>query len=139
VQLQDKLSNSLQTMVHKDGILIFRPALRAEWRNWLSDNGPAGKSVWVVIANKQSRVPGISYSEAVEEALCFGWIDSKANKFDADGYLLLFTHRNPKSRWSALNRERVEKLTATGQMTPAGQALIDIAKSSGKWETEEKE
>jgi uncharacterized protein YdeI (YjbR/CyaY-like superfamily) len=124
-------------MVHTDGILILRPAARAEWRNWLEENGPAGKSVWVVIANKQSKVPGINYSEAVEEALCFGWIDSKANKLDADGYILQFTHRNPKSRWSALNRERIERLTADGQMMPAGQALIDMAKNTGKWEPEE--
>ena len=79
-------------------------------------------------------MPCITINDATEEALCFGWIDSLAKKRDAESYYLTFTPRNPKSKWSKPNRERVAKMITAGLMTEHGQKLIDIAKETGKWE-----
>jgi uncharacterized protein YdeI (YjbR/CyaY-like superfamily) len=89
--------------------------------------------VWLIIYNKDSKTPSVEYEEAVEEALSFGWIDSKPNKRDADSYYLFFAKRNPKSNWSKSNRERAEKMIKQGLMTEAGQAMIDLAKRMGTW------
>jgi uncharacterized protein YdeI (YjbR/CyaY-like superfamily) len=91
------------------------------------------KSVWLIIYHKDSKTPSVEYEEAVEEALCFGWIDSKPNKRDADSYYLFFAKRNPKSNWSKANRERAEKMIKRGLMTEAGQAMIYLAKRMGTW------
>lgn len=91
------------------------------------------ESVWLIMYHKDSPNSSVYYTEAVEEALCFGWIDSKPNKRDAESYLLFFCKRKPKSNWSKLNRERVAILIKKGLMTLAGQAMIDLAKKSGTW------
>ncbi len=106
---------------------------RQAWRKWLEKNHAKEKNVRLVLYHKGSKTPSVRYDEAVEEALCFGWIDSKANKRDEESYLQLFSKRNPKSKWSKSNRERVEKLIAQGKMTPAGLELIDLAKQTGTW------
>lgn len=106
---------------------------RKEWRKWLEKNHGKEKSVWLIIYHKKSETPSVYYDEAVEEALCFGWVDSKANKRDDESSFLYFAQRKPKSNWSKANRERVEKLVKQGLMTPAGQAMIDLAKKSGTW------
>jgi uncharacterized protein YdeI (YjbR/CyaY-like superfamily) len=106
---------------------------RKEWRKWLEKNHSKEKSVWLIIYHKQSETPSVYYDEAVEEALCFGWVDSKANKRDTESSFLYFAQRKPKSNWSKANRERVEKLVNQGLMRPAGQAMIDLAKKSGSW------
>jgi len=121
----------------KDGKLAVYAKKRSEWRNWLKKNSQSERSVWVILYHKKSNVPCINLNEATEEALCFGWIDSLAKKRDAESYYLTFTPRNPKSKWSKPNRERVERLTAQGLMTEHGQKLIDIAKNTGRWEPEE--
>jgi uncharacterized protein YdeI (YjbR/CyaY-like superfamily) len=120
----------------KDDEQIFLPKSRAQWRDWLIRNGTVERSVELVIMTKKSKSPGINYNQAVEEALCFGWIDSRAHKRDAESYLLHFTPRSPKSGWSKLNRERVAKMIMEGSMTPAGQRMIDLAIETGKWEPE---
>ena len=107
---------------------------RKDWRKWLEKNHQAEKSVWLIIYRKQTKTKSIYYDEAVEEALCFGWIDSKANKRDDESYYLYFAQRKPKSNWSKINRERVGKMIKQGLMTPAGQALVNLAKKTGTWE-----
>ena len=111
-----------------------RPKSRKAWRDWLVKNHAASTGVWLVYAKKHSRLPSLTYNDAVEEALCFGWIDSKINPIDDDFYMQIFTPRKPKSAWSALNKTRVERLLATGLMTPAGLAVVKAAKNSGTWD-----
>lgn len=106
---------------------------RRAWRNWLSKNYAKETSVWLILYHKDSGTPGLTMEEAVEEALCFGWIDSKANKRDDESWYQHFSQRKPKSNWSAINRARVKKLTVAGLMKPPGQAMVDLAKKSGTW------
>lgn len=116
-----------------EGIRAFYPTTVEEWREWLNQNCTNEKAVWLITYHKNSKMPGISYNEAIEQALCFGWIDSKAKKRDTESSYLKFTPRKPGSNWSKSNIERVRQLISHGLMTPHGQALIDIAKKSGKW------
>ena len=106
---------------------------RKAWRTWLEKNHLSEKSIWLIIYRKESEVPSVYYPEAVEEALCFGWIDSKPNKRDHESYYQFFSVRNPKSNWSKVNKDKVSKLIEQGLMTAAGQKLIDRAKQSGTW------
>jgi uncharacterized protein YdeI (YjbR/CyaY-like superfamily) len=112
----------------------IRPKSRKAWRDWLEKHHASSTGVWLVYAKKHSRLPSLTYNDAVEEALCFGWIDSKINPIDDAFYMQVFTPRKPKSAWSALNKARVERLLAAGLMTPAGLALVKAAKSSGTWD-----
>lgn len=97
---------------------------RAEWRQWLSENHASVKCIWFVFYKKHTGKPSIPYDDAVEEALCFGWIDSIIKKLDEERYIQKFTPRNLKSRWSALNRQRVSSLLENGRMTEAGLKVI---------------
>jgi uncharacterized protein YdeI (YjbR/CyaY-like superfamily) len=106
---------------------------RTEWRNWLAENHQTSKGVWLFSYKKNSGKPYLSYDEAVEEALCFGWIDSKPGIVNAEIRKLYYSPRNPKSNWSKLNKERVTQLTANGQIMEAGQKMIDLAKKTGTW------
>lgn len=106
-----------------------------EWRNWLAKNHTKEKAVWLVFYNKASDKEGVGYVEAVEQALCFGWIDGLVNKRDDESRYQYFCPRKPKGNWAATNKERVERMIAAGHMTPAGQAMIDIAKKNGSWDT----
>ena len=117
----------------KDERKCFYAKSRREWRRWLTKNHQSEKFVWLIIHHKESKTPSVYYNEAVEEALCFGWIDSKGNKRDSESFYLFFAQRNPKSNWSKINRERVEKMTTQGLMTASGQKLIDLAKMNGTW------
>ncbi len=104
------------------------------WREWLAANSQSETEAWLVIQHKNSGVPGIRIEEAMELALCFGWIDGLHQKHDAGSSRLRFTPRRPKSTWSAVNRERAERLIEQGFMTEAGQAMIDLAKETGTWQ-----
>lgn len=108
---------------------------RASWRAWLAANHESSPGIWLVFYKKASGTNGLSYDDAVEEALCFGWIDSLLRRLDDVRRIQLFTPRKPKSVWSRLNKTRVERLIAAGLMTPAGQARIDAAKANGSWST----
>lgn len=112
--------------------LIDAPS-RPVWRQWLADNHATEKSVWLKIYKKAGAIPSVTYDEAVDEALCFGWIDSSAKKGDDQHYLQFFAKRRPKSNWSRVNKTKVEKLIQAGLMTNAGQAMIDLAKQTGTW------
>jgi uncharacterized protein YdeI (YjbR/CyaY-like superfamily) len=125
----------MSSMEAPDGLNMVSAANRAEWRAWLAQHYAADKGVWLVIHKKASNEPSVTYDEAVEEALCFGWIDSRANKMDETRYRLLFTPRKRGSVWAATNKTRVERLIAEGRMTPAGLALIDAAKADGSWDS----
>jgi uncharacterized protein YdeI (YjbR/CyaY-like superfamily) len=117
-----------------NNIKTFYAKTRKQWRVWLQNNHTIEKSVWLIIYKKESKTPSVYYPEAVDEALCFGWIDSKPNKRDEESYYQFFSKRNPKSNWSKANRERVEKLMEQGLITPSGHAMIDLAKKTGTWE-----
>jgi uncharacterized protein YdeI (YjbR/CyaY-like superfamily) len=107
---------------------------RDEWRAWLEDNHARDAGVWLITFKKGSGRPHLPYASAVEEAICFGWIDSRPGSVDAERSKLWFSPRKPGSRWSRANRERVERTIATGRMTPAGLALVAAAQSDGTWE-----
>jgi uncharacterized protein YdeI (YjbR/CyaY-like superfamily) len=111
----------------------YYPPSRKEWRKWLEENHTTSPGIWLIYFKKGTNQPTVSYEEAVEEALSFGWIDSTANALDEDRYLQLFTPRKPKSTWSRLNKERVEKLIKNGSMTVAGLEKIETAKKNGSW------
>ena len=113
--------------------LEFYAKNRKDWRKWLQNNHLELKKVWLLLHKKTSPETSVNYEEAVEEALCFGWIDSKPMKRDEHTFLLFFSRRKPKSVWSASNKKRVVKLIVSGQMMPAGLATIEIAKSNGSW------
>jgi uncharacterized protein YdeI (YjbR/CyaY-like superfamily) len=112
----------------------FYPPTRAEWRAWLEANHLTATGVWLIYYKKESGKPRVAYDEAVEEALCFGWIDSVPNKIDDESFKQLFSPRKPKSNWSKLNKERVERLTAAGLMMPAGLEKVAIAQQNGAWD-----
>jgi uncharacterized protein YdeI (YjbR/CyaY-like superfamily) len=97
---------------------------RADWRKWLKKHHKAKEEVWLVYPNKASGKPRIPYHDAVDEAICFGWIDSTAKKFDKDSGAQRFSPRNPKSSWSELNKERARRLIKEGKMHKSGAALL---------------
>ena len=107
---------------------------RADWRQWLADHHDRDVNVWLRIYRKNGNIPSVSYDEAVDEALCFGWVDSTRIKGSETYHLQYFARRKPKSNWSRVNKEKVARLTAGGLMTPAGQRLIDLAKETGTWD-----
>jgi len=111
----------------------FQPADRAAWRAWLEGNHVSTGGVWVVTFKRASGRPVIAYEDLVEEALCFGWIDSRPGKLDDERTMLRFTPRKPGSVWAHSNKERVERLVADGRMTAAGLRVIEAAKADGSW------
>lgn len=106
---------------------------RHEWRQWLYDNHLTSKGVWLIFNKKSSGKPHLSYDEAVEEALCFGWIDSKPGTLDTERSRQYYSPRNPKSNWSKLNKNRIEKLIRAELMTEAGLKMVEIAQKTGTW------
>jgi uncharacterized protein YdeI (YjbR/CyaY-like superfamily) len=113
----------------------FSASSTDDWRAWLARNGQSAKEAWLVIPHSGSGTPGPRYHEAIEQALCYGWIDSHQRKHDAGSCVLRFTPRNPRSTWSRVNRERAARMTEQGLMTEPGQALIDLARATGTWQT----
>jgi uncharacterized protein YdeI (YjbR/CyaY-like superfamily) len=117
----------------EDGIESICPSSRQAWREWLEANHESKQAVWLIYYKKKSNLPTVLYSDAVDEALCFGRIDSKAKPIDEEKYMQFFTKRKPKSIWSKINKEKIERLTKEGLMTKAGFELIEIAKQNGSW------
>ncbi|MFP3913869.1 MAG: YdeI/OmpD-associated family protein [Actinomycetota bacterium] len=116
-----------------DGREVLVPDTRGEWREWLDAHPDRSEGVWVAYPKKSSEVQGPGYDDLVEEALCFGWIDSVARRADDDRTLQWFSPRRKGGIWSRSNKERVERLAARGLMTPRGQAVIDAARADGSW------
>ncbi|MBB5855463.1 YdeI family protein [Amycolatopsis umgeniensis] len=112
----------------------FTATTPAEWRAWLAANAGTAKEIWLVIRHKDTGIASVRIHEAMEQALCFGWIDGLHRKNDATSSRLRFTPRNPRSSWSRVNRERAARLIADGLMTARGQAMIDLAKEKGRWQ-----
>jgi uncharacterized protein YdeI (YjbR/CyaY-like superfamily) len=110
---------------------------RADWRAWLERNHETSAGVWLVTWKKATGKPRVDYDAAVEEALCFGWVDSKSRSVDDEWTSLFFTPRKPRSSWSQSNVARVERLEAAGLMRDAGRRAVDEAKRNGRWPRQE--
>lgn len=121
-------------METRNGLPVFYAPTRAAWRKWLQQHSRTEKGAYLVIYHKGSDTPSVEYGAAIEEALCFGWIDNKANKRDEESFYLTFAERKPKSNWGKVAKERAKKMIREGKMTPQGQAFIDLAKKTGTWD-----
>jgi uncharacterized protein YdeI (YjbR/CyaY-like superfamily) len=111
----------------------FHAKSRAQWRRWLASHYTQTEGVWLISYKKATGKPRVEYDPSVEEALCFGWVDSKVNKLDEERSMLWFAPRKPKTGWSKPNKERVERLLALGLMHAAGLAKVEQAKLDGSW------
>ena len=113
----------------------IQPRDAGEWRNWLTQNHNKTNHIWVLFYRKNLKKKGMSYEEAVDEAISFGWIDGKLKKVDADRFALRFSPRKAKSVWSKINKERAERLVKQGRMTAPGFVAIEQAKKTGSWDS----
>jgi uncharacterized protein YdeI (YjbR/CyaY-like superfamily) len=116
-----------------DGKHVLAPPSRTGWREWLASNLDRQEGLWIVYRKKSSSLDGPVYEDLVEEALCFGWIDSRVRRVDDDRMMQWFSPRRKGGLWSALNKERIERLICAGHMAEVGQAAIDRAKADGSW------
>lgn len=112
---------------------VFYAASRSEWRAWLEQHHQSRQSVWLVFHTKASGRPTLTWSESVDEALCFGWIDSKKISVGDGASHQFFSRRKAKSTWSKINKDKIERLISAGLMAPAGFESIEIAKQNGSW------
>jgi uncharacterized protein YdeI (YjbR/CyaY-like superfamily) len=108
-------------------------ASQSAWEEWLEANHTSSDGIWMKLAKKASGVPSVTYPEAVESALCFGWIDGQKKPFDAEWWLQKFTPRRRGSPWSRINRDKAEELIRDGRMRSTGHAAIELAKANGRW------
>lgn len=120
-------------VAHNDKPLLYFTS-QQEWHQWLAKNGRESDGVRVQLVKKSSKRPGISYAQALDEALCFGWIDGQAGSIDDDFFLNSFTPRRPRSVWSQRNRDHIARLEAEGRMQPAGMAQVEAARADGRWD-----
>jgi uncharacterized protein YdeI (YjbR/CyaY-like superfamily) len=111
----------------------YCPSNKEQWRNWLKKNHLTKESIWLIINKKGSPTPNLNWSEAVDEALCFGWIDSTKKSIDSEKYMQYFCKRKPNSNWSKINKDKVKTLIEQGLMDEAGYKSIEIAKENGSW------
>ena len=124
--------NNRADFMHKD-LPVYSFANEAKFYNWLSKNYSLETGFWLRIYKKATTTPTIQVGEAVDVALCFGWIDGLVNGYDEKSYLIRFTPRRPKSVWSKINVAKVDKLIANGRMHASGQEHVDAAKADGRW------
>jgi uncharacterized protein YdeI (YjbR/CyaY-like superfamily) len=115
-------------------IPIVHVADQREWRHWLEANHDSLEAIWLKLAKKGAPTATVTYEEAVEEALCFGWIDGQIRRHDEHFYLTRFTPRRPRSKWSESNRAKVTRLIGERRMHPAGMAQVEAAKADGRWD-----
>ncbi len=120
-------------VAHNDKPVVYSMTQR-EWHDWLVKNAGTSDGVRAKLVKKSSKLPGITYAEALDEALCFGWIDGQSNAVDDDFFYQSFGPRRPRSVWSKRNRDHIGRLTAEGRMQPAGLAQVEAAKADGRWE-----
>jgi uncharacterized protein YdeI (YjbR/CyaY-like superfamily) len=111
----------------------YYPKTKQHLRKWLEKNHLTKDAVWFIFYKKHTGKPTVSWSDAVDEALCFGWIDSKAETIDGNTFRQYFCKRKPNSTWSKINKQKIENLMSKGFMTPAGLAVIEVAKQNGSW------
>jgi len=119
----------------KEDYKTTHPKTRSQWRKWLEKNHSTSPGIWLIYYKKDTGKRKFDYADAVEEALCFGWIDSLPRKIDDERSALKFTPRKPKSIWSKLNKQRIENLIEQKLMTSAGLDKIELAKKNGSWDT----
>ncbi|MBO9700090.1 MAG: YdeI/OmpD-associated family protein [Sporocytophaga sp.] len=112
----------------------YCPKSRTDWRKWLEKNHQSKQSVWLVYYKTSTKVPSLTWSEAVDEALCFGWIDSTKKTIDKERYMQYFSKRKPDSTWSKINKDKVARLIQNNLMTKAGLDSINTAKQNGTWD-----
>ncbi len=105
------------------------------WREWLTEHHASSQGVWLKVPKKVAAGKSVSYVDALEEAMCYGWIDSQKRPFDGEYSLQRFTPRGPRSKWSRINTERAEALAAAGRMQPAGLREMEAARADGRWQT----
>jgi uncharacterized protein YdeI (YjbR/CyaY-like superfamily) len=117
----------------RDGLPVMRFDSAEAWESWLDANHADSTGLWVQIAKKASGIPTVTYPEAVEVALCFGWIDGQKSGYDDAFFLQRFTPRRPRSSWSKINVEKVTELAKAGRLRPAGLAEVEAAKTDGRW------
>lgn len=120
-------------MATQPNLLTLTFASQSKFADWLAKNYETSNGLWLKIAKKDSGIPTVTYAEALDIALCYGWIDGQKNSFDEKYYLQKYTSRRPKSIWSKINVEKVERLIKSGQMKPAGLKAIEAAKADGRW------
>lgn len=118
----------------KGGLPILGFAAQAAWEEWLATQPPTARGLWLKLAKKGTGIATVSQVEAIESALCHGWIDGQLGKFDDIYWLIRFTPRGPQSKWSAINRDRAVKLIESGRMLPAGLREVERAQADGRWE-----
>jgi uncharacterized protein YdeI (YjbR/CyaY-like superfamily) len=116
-----------------DGLETIFFSSADEWEAWLEENHADAGGVWIKMAKKASGIESVDHPQALESALCFGWIDGRRERLDDTYFLQRFSPRRPRSNWSRINREKVERLTAEGRMRPAGLAEVERAKADGRW------
>ena len=116
------------------GLPVQAFASQDAWRSWLEEHHAGSRGLWVKLAKKASGIPSVTQAQAVEVALCYGWIDGVAHPLDADWWLQRFTPRGPRSKWSKINCARVATLIEAGLMRPAGLREIERAKADGRWD-----
>ncbi len=115
------------------GLPVLRFESAAEYRRWLSSHHARSRGIWLRIYKKRSSRPSITYAEAVDQSLCYGWIDGQGQKYDRESWLQKFTPRRPRSGWSRINTERAARLIESGAMAPAGLKAVEAAKADGRW------
>jgi uncharacterized protein YdeI (YjbR/CyaY-like superfamily) len=116
-----------------DGRPIVRPETRAEWRTWLARHHASTTGVWLAAFKKHTGKPRIEYDDAIGEALCFGWVDSKTKTLDDETSLMWMSPRTPRSAWSRPNKERIAKLERAGLLEEAGRGAVEAAQANGSW------
>jgi uncharacterized protein YdeI (YjbR/CyaY-like superfamily) len=118
----------------RDNLPVLEFAHRTAWRDWLESMHDTSCGVWIKIAKKAAGIPTVTHAEALEDALCYGWIDGQRAPHDDTHFLQRFTPRRPRSRWSEINRDKAIVLIEQGRMTPAGLAQVQAARNDGRWE-----
>jgi uncharacterized protein YdeI (YjbR/CyaY-like superfamily) len=117
-----------------ENVNTFYAKSQMEWRDWLQKNHLLKESIWLIIYKKETDIPSVYYPEAVDEALCFGWIDSLPNKRDEKSYYQFFSKRKLKSNWSKVNKLKIEKLIRQNKMMPQGIKMVEYAKKNDTWD-----
>ncbi len=121
-------------MNNKDNFPVLSFETASAWETWLAEHYADTGGIWLKIAKKESRLPSVTYAEALDSALCYGWIDGQKAAFNEQYWLQKFTPRRPKSIWSKINCDKVDALIAEGRMQPAGMRQVELAKADGRWD-----
>lgn len=132
MQGQSKNTNDKKA-IRLNELETFCPTSQQEWREWLKENHISKQSIWLICYKKQTNIPTLFWSDAVDEALCFGWIDSTRKRVDDQRFIQFFCKRKPNSVWSKINKDKIIRLIQDGLMEPAGYETIETAKRNGTW------